>query len=153
MAVRVIHNICRIQVENSTLFYLSFQHIWSVYEPTFGYIKIVFFITPRSRFDNTLNWLCCDQLGYKFLCFSRFSPSLQYVKFKKALNMEALLKTRLHRLDVPDISRLHTQCSTQYHPDCWNLAELGSFWWYNLGYHLHWAPSMRWHSADDISQW
>ncbi len=72
-------------------------------------------------------WLCCDQLGYKCLHFSRFLPSLQYVKLKKALNMEALPKTQLHRLDVPDIPRLQTQCSTQYHPDCWNLAELGYF--------------------------
>ncbi len=54
-------------------------------------------------------------------------PPLYYVKLKKALNMEALLKTQLHRLDVPDIRRLQTQCSTQYHPDCRNLAELGSF--------------------------
>ncbi len=47
--------------------------------------------------------------------------------------MEALPKTQLHGLDVPDIPMLQTQCSTQYHPDCWNLAELGSFWYYNLG--------------------
>ncbi len=98
-------------------------------------------------------WLCCDQLGYKFLHFSCFSPSLCYVKLKKALNMEALLKTWLHRLDVPDIPRLQIQWSTQYHPDCWNLAELVSFWCYNLGYHLHWPPSMRWHVAVNIGQW
>ncbi len=67
--------------------------------------------------------------------------------------MEALLKTRLHRQDAPDIPRLQTQCSTQYHPDCWNLDELGSLWCYNLGYHLHWPPSMIWHAAVDIGQW
>ncbi len=98
-------------------------------------------------------WLCCDQLGYKFLRFSRFSATLWYVKLKKALNIEALLKTLLHRLDVLDIPRLQTQCSAQYHPECWNLAELGSFWCYNLGYHLHWPPSMRSHAAVDIGQW
>ncbi len=37
------------------------------------------------------------------------------------------------------------------HPDCWNLAELGSFWYYNLGYHLHWPRSI-WHAAVDIGQ-
>ncbi len=88
-----------------------------------------------------------------FLCFSRFSPSLYYIKLKKALDMKALPKTRLHRLGVPDIPRLQIQCSTQYHPDCWNLAELGSFWYYNLEYHLHWQSSMRWHAAVDIGQW
>ncbi len=63
---------------------------------------------PWSRTE----WLYCDQLWYKFLHFSRFSPSLQYVKLKTALNMEALLKTLLHRLNVPDIPKLQTQCST-----------------------------------------
>ncbi len=98
-------------------------------------------------------WLCYDQLGYTFLHFSHILPSLYCVKLKKALNVEALPKTQLHRLDVPDIPRLQTQCNTQCHPDCWNLAELGSFWYYNLGYHLHWPPSMRWHAAVDIGQW
>ncbi len=121
-----------------------------------------FFITPCSRFDNTLNFditltpngviVLWSGLTSCFTLQSLFACTL-VCQIKESLQHGSTSKTRLHKLDVPDVLRLETLCSTQYHPDCWNLAELGSFWCYNLGYHFHWPPSMRWHAAVDISQW
>ncbi len=124
--------------------------------------KALFFIMPCSHFDNTLYfditltpngvivlWLV---FIYVFTLQSLFAFTL-VCQIKESFKQEALLKAWLQRLGVPDVPRLQTQCSTQWHPDCWNLAESGSFWCYNLGYHLYWPPSMRWHAAVDIDQW
>ncbi len=67
---------------------------------------------------------------------------------------QANLKTfTQHYETTQNVHYTSIQCSTQYHPDCWNLEESGSFGCYNLGYHLHWPPSKRWHAAVDIGQW
>ncbi len=51
------------------------------------------------------------------------------------------------------VSSTYTTKLKRYQPDSWNLAESGSFWYYNLGYHLHCQPSKRWHAALDIGEW
>ncbi len=121
----------------------------------FVYICLYIFLSCHihaltTSYTLTLPWcrmgvICCDQLGYKFLHFTLVCQIKESFKHG-GTTKESVTQTGCSR-------HSQTQCSTQYHLDCWNLAESGSFWCYNLGNHLHWPPSMRWHTAVDIDQW